>query len=305
MAEEDQDKVKALTAEIEASCTEAERSKAFIAMQLDPTIEWAGWPIELAEKWLDRKNPTVDRYFHGLAHINIVGRALRKHLRDAYRPRTGLKPGPKPKEPQAGLEVPLALSEALDGATWDAMRKAGASTDLTAIRQAVKVPAEHDDGEEDTPVVIRSAGTVTGRHLEARYTSIQGDLYWGDIRNSLELWLRARPEHVEAYNAWPGARAWEEGGEWLPVEGGRVEHNPVVLVRSSAYRRALDIILAWKRDGTVSLDALYDARGDDGLIEARRAKPERKQVTGNEHYAWGLRDNVDCYNFPVQASLMW
>lgn len=293
--------------EIGAACQDAERSKAFIDMQLNPKAEWAGWPIEITESWLGARPTVVSRYFEGLAHVNIAGRALRKYLRDAYRPRTGSKPGPAPREPIPGLHIPVEVSEALDDATWDAMRKMGGRPDAVALRQAVKLPKSEDVDGEDIQVVIQSAGVVTGAAFTARYTSIRGDLYWADVRNTLELWIMARPELVTEYAQWAekgSPRAWEAGGDWIPVEGGKVEHNPLIHIRTSAFRTAIKAIGQWRNDGTISLDSILESGGWEAVKEAVKPFPQRTQhkpPTGHQHYTWGLRDRVECYNFPVET----
>ena len=299
-----------LVDEMTRSCEAAERSKPFLDLQLNPRAEWKGWPSEVAETWIATRPAVLGRYFDGLTNVGMVGRAFRKRLRDVYRP-TGARPvGRPPREPVAGLDVPQAVSDALDDATWDAMGRMGGRPDLTAIRQAVKIPAPTDDEGDDIQVVIRSAGTVVGRALEARYTSIRGDLYWADIRNSLQVWVMARPELIAEFLEWEAKgqpRAWEDGGEWVALgERDRREHNPIIHIRTSAFRTALKAISHWRNEGLVSLDAILDS-GEESLVEIMRPKPQRAQhkaLTGHEHYAWGLRDRVDCYSFPVVASFM-
>lgn len=306
----DLEKSAELTAELARACEDAEKSKAFLDLQLNPRLEWKGWPSEVAETWLATRPKVLERYLAGLADVLVVGRALRKRLRDVYRPTTGGKPGPKPREPQAGVAVPQAVSAVLDEATWDAMLKMGGRPDLTAIRQAVKPPKKEDADGVDVNLVIQSAGTVTGKHLEARYTSIRGDLYWADIRNSLELWMMARPELLEEFLAWDTLgqpRAWEEGGQWIVTAGGKREHNPLVLIRTSAFRTAVKAISQWRNDGLVSLDAILQSGGEEAVAQLIKAKPQRTQhvkLTGHEHYSWGLRDRVECYEFPVTSRQM-
>lgn len=284
-----------------AACTDAERSKRFIDMQLNPKAEWKGWPTEVAEAWLNKRPKVLFDYFAGTVTAERVGRAFKSRLHDTYRPATGAAVGRPPRVPQKGLQVPTVVSEALDDATWDAMGRMGGRPDLVALRQAVKIPT---DREDDTPIVLKSAGTVTGRALQARYTSIRGDLYWADIRNTLQLWIMARPELVTEYEAWAAKgspRAWEEGGEW--VEGHR-EHNPIVHIRTSAFRTALKAISQWRNDGNVSLDAIVDDGGWEAVKALQKPAPQRTQhkaKPGHEHYTWGLRDRVDCYHFPVEV----
>lgn len=299
-----------LVEEVTRSCESAEKSKAFLDLQLNPRLEWKGWPSEVAETWIATRPAVLGRYFDGMADVGVVGRALRKRLRDVYRP-TGARPvGRPPREPLAGLQVPQGVSDALDDATWDAMGRMGGRPDLTAIRQAVKIPAptDNEDGD-DIQVVIRSAGTVTGRALEARYTSIRGDLYWADIRNSLEVWIMARPELIQEFLDWEakgGPRAWEDGGEWVSKgPNDRREHNPLIHIRTSAFRTALKAISRWRNEGLVSLDAILDS-GEESLAEVMKPKPQRTQHKAKDgaHYAWGLRDDVACYSFPVVASAL-
>lgn len=299
-----------LVEEVTRSCAAAEKSKAFLDLQLNPRAEWRGWPHEVAEAWIGTRPTPLGRYFDGMADVGVVGRALRKRLRDVYRPSTGRPIGRPPREPQAGLEVPPAVSEALDDATWDAMGRMGGRPDLNAIRQAVKIPAPTDDEGDDIQVVIRSAGTVTGRALEARYTSIRGDLYWADVRNSLEVWIMARPELIAEFLDWDAKgepRAWEEGGVWISRgENDRREHNPLVHIRTSAFRTALKAISRWRNEGLVSLDAILES-GEESLAELLKPKPQRAQhkpAKDGAHYAWGLRDDVACYSFPVVASAL-
>jgi hypothetical protein len=306
---EHQERSGALVDEIARSCESAEKSKAFLDLQLNPRAEWRGWPAEVAEAWLATRPTVVADYFSGGRDVSVVGRAVRKRLRDVYRPQTGKPVGRPPREPQAGLEVPPAVSGALDDATWDAMGRMGGRPDLDAIRQAVKIPAPTDDEGDDIQVVIRSAGTVTGRALEARYTSIRGDLYWADIRNSLEVWIMARPELIAEFVEWDAKgepRAWEEGGVWISRgDNDRREHNPLVHIRTSAFRTALKAISHWRNEGVVSLDAIL-AGGEESLAEVMRPKPQRvqhKPAKDGAHYAWGLRDDVNCYSFPVDHRL--
>lgn len=274
--------------ELDNSIQEATTSKAFIQIQLDPAIPWPGHPEDITETWLSKRPAIVAGFFQGEASANEVGKALRAHLRSAYRPRKGGKPGTKPREPKEGVTVPEGVSGLLDEATWDAMRKSGSTTDLDAIRQAVKVPAPTDVDGADKAAVLLSAGTVTGEALEARYTAIQGNLYWSDIRNSLELWVRARPELLDAYEAWEAdgkPRAWDPKGEWRRKGNGRVEHNPSVLLRVSAFRTALSIIQAWKQDRPLSLDAIVELYGEARYWEATKRPPTQGG------YVMGLRDD--------------
>lgn len=297
-----------LLAEIAVACQDAETSANFIAMQLNPGLVWKGWPSEVAEDWLESRPSVLGRHFEGDGTTAAdVGRALRKRLRDVYRPSTGGKPGTKPRQALAGLEVAEAVSEALDTVTWDTIRKFGGSTDDTSIRQLVKLPAP---GEDDHAVVVKSAGTVREEALSARYTSIRGDLYWSDIRNSLELWIRARPELLDEHAEWVALgepRAFHDGGRWISKgENDRREHNPLVHILATARKRAADIVTRWARDGFVSLDALMEEGGESAIEEARKARPERVQHRAPKpgaHYAWGLRDDVNCYNFPVDHLL--
>lgn len=296
---------------ITEACADAERSTRFIDIQLDPKAEWRGWPAEVAEAWLESRPTVVARYFETGEGLTKVRTTLKARLRDVYRPPTGRSVGRPPKEPMPGLEVPEEVSGALDDATWDAMRTMGGRPDLAAIRQAVKVPAPTDSEGEDIQVVIRSAGTVTGRALEARYTSIRGDLYWSDIRNSLQVWIMARPELVAEFKRWDALgepRAWQDGGEWFSKgENDRREHNPLLLIRTSAFRTALKAISRWRNEGFVSLDAILDAGGEESLAEVMKPRPERPQhkpPADHAHYAWGLRDRVECYNFPVEVRQM-
>lgn len=296
-----------LLEEIGRSCELAEKSKAFIGLQLDPHTEWRGWPAEVAEAWLESRPTVLAHYFEGIGSAEAVGRALRKRLRDVYRPVTGRPMGRPVREPIAGLEVPQGVSDALDDATWDAMGRMGGRPDLTAIRQAVKIPSPTDDEGEDIQAVILSAGTVTGRALEARYTSIRGDLYWADIRNSLQVWIMARPELVAEFVEWDAKgqpRAWEEGGEWISKgPGDQREHNPQIHIRTSAFRVALRAISRWRNEGFVSLDAILDSGGEEAIRDVQRARPERRQHPAKQHFAWGLRDDVNCYSFPVDHLL--
>ncbi len=298
-----------LLEELEYACELAEKSKAFIELQLDPNAEWRGWPAEVAEAWLETRPSILARYFDGSGATAVeVGRALRKRFRDAYRPSTGRPMGRPVREPIAGLDVPEGVSEALDDATWDAMARMGGRPDLNAIRQAVKIPSPTDDEGEDTKVVILSAGTVTGRALEARYTSIAGDLYWADIRNSLQVWIMARPELIQEFAEWDTKgqpRAWENGGKWVGSgPNDHREHNPIIHIRTSAFKTALKAISRWRNEGLVSLDAILDGGGEESLKDVQRTRPERRQHdAAKQHFAWGLRDDVDCYSFPVVTSL--
>jgi hypothetical protein len=309
-----------LVEEIAQSCAGAEKSKAFIDLQLNPKAEWKGWPSEVAETWLATNPKVVASYFGGKGDVETVGRALRKRLRDVYRPSTGKPLGRPTREPREGIVVPDAVAEVLDTTTWDVMRKFGSQTDLTAIRQLVKVPSATDVDGDDKEAVIQSAGTVREEALAARYTAIRGDLYWSDIRNNLELFIRARPELIDSYNEWAAKgspRAWEEGGEWIVRgENDRREANPLIRIRAGAHKRAAEMVSKWKREGHLSYEDLADGDFDavqavDGTAKAMgamaRPKAQRSQhkpLTGHEHYAWGLRDQVDCYSFPVVVSVM-
>lgn len=300
---EHRDKAAELMGVLAMACEDAEKSKAFLDLQMNPSLEWKGWPVEVVEDWLTTRPRVLGRYLDDEVDAEAVGRYVRKHFRKYYaRPVTGGRPGTRPRIPVPGLVVHPGLSALLDKVTWEAMRKAGASTDDTGIRQLVKIPAP---GEDDHEVVIRSAGTVGEDALRARYTSLRGDLYWADIRNSLEFWIRARPEHVSDYAAWYEAgcpRAWEDAGRWVPRVGGRVEHNPSLLIAATAWKRATDMILKWKNDTDISLDSLLDESGDF-LAEVLKPRPERRQHATKQHFAWGLRDDVACYSFPVVSSV--
>lgn len=301
---EHQEKASELTEVLEAAIAKAEKSARFIAIQLDPRAVWQGWPSEVAEAWLESRPTVLGRYFEGVATASAVAKTLKGRFHNTYRIWTGERPGTKAREAVPGLDVPAAVSAALDEVTWDAVRRFGAATDETSIRQLVKVPAP---GEDDHKVVVLSAGTVQEEALTARYTSIRGNLYWSDVRNSLELWIRARPELLAEYADWAALgqpRAFHEGGRWVTKgENDRREHNPLVHIQATARKRAQDIITRWARDGFVSLDALMESGGEEAVKDVQRARPERRQHVAKQHFAWGLRDDVACYSFPVVVSV--
>lgn len=290
------------------ACEKAEKSTRFIAMQLNPKAEWRGWPTEVAEEWLAKRPSILLRYFDDTATTADVSEALRVTFKNEYRPRTGNSRGMPKREPMPGLNVPADVSKALDAVSWDVMRKFGGTIDRTGFVQAAKVPSIRDEEGGDTVAVLRSVGTVKGTARKARYMSISGNLYWSDVRNTLDLWIRARPELLTEFSTWDDAnrpRAWQEGGKWVPRGNGRVEHNPLVLIRTSAYRTAAKAVSHWKQEGYISLDAVLDAAGEEGVAELRKPEPQRRQhkpKKDHAHYAWGLRDRVDCYDFPVTVS---
>jgi hypothetical protein len=305
---EHKEKVDALLPILIEACEAAEKSKRFLDLQLNPKAAWKGWPAEVAEEWLNKRPKVLFDYFAGDTTPAKVGAALKARLHDVYRPQTGNKIGRPAREPVPGLVVAPEVDALLNDVTWDAMAKSGAITDAEGMRATLKLPSIRDEDGDDSDVVIASAGTVKGAAFAARYTSLRGDLYWSDVRNVLELWVRARPELLAEYEAWAAAgkpRAWEPGGEWIPAPGGgRKEHNPLVHIRASAWKAAQKAISMWRADGTVSLDAIIQAAGEEGLDSAKRPAAERvqhKPKTGHTHYAWGLRDRADCYHFPVET----
>lgn len=313
---ERKEKADKLAAALAEACERAEKSKRFIAIQLDPVAEWKGWPAEVAEAWLNKRPGVLFKYFAGEARIPDVTRALGLYFNNTYQPQSGRSRGRPAREPVAGLDVPQEVSEALDGAAWAAMWKFGGAVDGEAMRQALRLPKERDETGDDPATVIDSAGTVTGEANKARYMSARGDLYWADVRNSLDLYIRARPELVAAYLSWKALgkpRAWEAGGEWVQSEGGRVEDNPLVLIAAYARKYALRFASTWSRDGShASYEVLAEEtdfdiiEGPDGLPKAvgkvAKVEPERKQHHVKARYAWGLRDDVDCYSFPVETA---
>lgn len=304
---EHRDKAAELVPILTETCVRATRSKRFIDMQLNPRSEWKGWPEEVAEAWIAKRPAVLFKYLEGQVVGAVVAKALMARLQDAYRPSTGRPVGRPPREPLPGLDVPEAVSRVLDSVTWTVMRKFGGRPDQTSFVQAAKVAAVEDSDTERAAMVL-SVGTVKGSARKARYTSIRGDLYWGDVRNGLELWIRSHPELLDQFREWDARgrpRAWEEGGMWVARGSqNRREHNPLILIKATAHKRARDLVSRWARDGHLSLDAILDGPGEQGLRDLQKPLVERTQhkpKPGHEHYAWGLRDDVDCYSFPVES----
>jgi len=246
-------KAEALMPALTAACEAAKESKRFQEVLADPGAGWPGWPADVAEAWLTRRPKVLFEYFAGRATPEKVGATLRAHFQNAYRPKTGNARGRPARVSTRKVTVPSAVAEVLDAATWDAMRQAGAVTDSEAARATLT--ANTDPWE-----VIASAGLVRGRALKARYTSIRGDLYWADVRNTLELWIMARPELVEEFDEWDAngrPRAGYPDGKTIILNSGRkVEHNPLIHIGANAYLTAKKAIASWRNTGTVTLDSV-------------------------------------------------